>query len=149
MFVVNAAIHRRELGKNAAPRDTLDNMIIKKSLLVLFLLLALTACGKPVPLDKSTYIGEWQAPEMYLLITPKGHVVAKHLKDGATVSVKGPLQGFKGDNFLVGYGFLSTTFTVTTPPYLNDDETWRMVVDGIELIRTRQLGPSGKGWIMV
>ena len=118
-------------------------------LLLLLLLLTLTACGKPVPAYKSAYVGEWQAPEMYLLITPAGRVVYKHDKAGGTITVKGPLQYFKGDDFMVGYGFFTTTFTVTTPPYLGDDGTWRMVVDGVELVRTRQLRPAGKGGIMV
>lgn len=123
-------------------------MTTHKSLLLL-LLLAITACGKPVPVYKSSYIGEWQAPEMYLLITPEGEVVYKHYKNGTTVSVKGPLQAFKGDDFTVGYGFFTTTISVAIPPYLNEDATWRMVVNGVELIRTRRLWPSGKRGIMV
>jgi hypothetical protein len=123
---------------------------IKKSLPLLLFLLLLTACGKPVPADKSAYIGEWQAPETYLLITPQGRVVYKHRKDGTTtITVKGPLQGFEGDNFTVGYAFFTTTFRVDSPPFLNDDGTWRMVVDGVELVRTRKLRPGGKSGIMV
>lgn len=125
-------------------------MPIKKSLfLLLIVMLALTACGKPVPVYKAIYVGEWQAPQMYLMITPEGRVVYKHYKDGGTVSVKGPLRGFKGDDFTVGYGFSATTFTVTTPPYLNEDATWHMVVDGVELVRTRRIWPSRKGGIMI
>lgn len=123
-------------------------MTIHKSLLLL-LLLTLTACGKPVPVYKSAYIGEWQAPEMYLLITPEGRVVYKHYQDSGTVSVKGPLQAFKGDDFTVGYGFFTTTFSVAIPPYLNEDATWRMVVNGVELIRTKRFWPSGKRGVMV
>jgi len=122
-------------------------MSIHKPLLLL-LLLALTACGEPVPVYKSAYIGEWQAPEMYLLITPAGQVTCKQYKNSGTVSVKGPLRTFQGDDFTVGYGFFTTTFTVAIPPYLNEDATWRMVVNGVELIRTKRLWPVGKG-IMV
>lgn len=120
-----------------------------KPLLLLAILLALTACGKPVPVYKSVYAGEWQAPQMYLLITPEGQVVYKHYKDGGTASLKGTLRGFKGDDFLVGHGLFTTTFTVTTPPYLSEDATWRMVVNGVELVRTRRIWPSRKGGIMV
>lgn len=116
--------------------------------LFLLLLLALTACGEPVPVYKSAYVGEWQAPEMYLLITPEGQVTSMHYRNSGTVSVKGPLQAFRGDDFTVGYGFFTTNFTVAIPPYLNEDATWRMVVNGVELIRTKRLWPSGKG-IMV
>ncbi|NTV14193.1 MAG: hypothetical protein HGA96_09745 [Desulfobulbaceae bacterium] len=124
-------------------------MPIKKLLILLFLLPILTACGKPVPVYKSAYIGEWQAPEMYLLITPEGRVVYKDYKAGETVTIKGPLRGFKGDDFTIGYGFSTTTFTVDTPPYLSEDATWRMVVGGVELVRTRKIWPSRKGGIMV
>jgi len=124
-------------------------MTIKKSLFLLIFLLSLTACGKSVPVYKTAYIGEWQAQQMYLMITPEGRVIFKHYKDGGTVTIKGPLRGFKGDNFTVGYGFSTTTFIVNIPPYLNEDATWRMVVDGVELVRTRKILPTRKGGIMV
>jgi hypothetical protein len=124
-------------------------MTIKKFFIPLLLLLAATACGKPVPLHKAAYIGEWQAPEMYLLITPEGRVVYKRYQDGNTVALEGRLQGFRGDDFVIGYGFFTTTFRVTIPPYLSEDATWRMVVDDVELIRTRRLRPPRDGGIMV
>lgn len=126
-------------------------MTFKKSLPLLILLLALAACGKPVPVSKAAYVGEWQAPEMYLLITPEGRVDYKRHKDkdGGMVTVKGPLQGFQGKDFLVGYGFFTTTFTVNIPPYLSEDGIWRMVVNGVELVRTREFLPSRKVGIMV
>lgn len=124
-------------------------MPINKLFLLFITLLTLTACGKPVPVYKSAYVGEWQAPQMYLLITPEGRVVYKHYQDGGTVTVKGSLRGFKGDDFTVGSGFSTTTFLVTTPPYLSEDATWRMVVDGVELVRTRKIWPTRNGGIMV
>lgn len=124
-------------------------MTFTKSLPLLLLLLTITACSKPVPVSKAAYVGEWQAPEMYLLITPEGRVDYKRHKDGGMVSVKGPLQKFQGKNFLVGYGFFTTTFTVNIPPYLSDDGIWRMVVNGVELVRSREFLPSRKVGIMV
>lgn len=123
-------------------------MSLRKSLALLLILLTLAACGNPVPVYKAIYVGEWQAPQMYLMITQEGRVIFKHYKDGGTVTVKGPLRGFRGDDFIVGYGFATTTFTVTTPPYLSEDASWRMVIDGVELIRTRRLWPAKSG-IMV
>ena len=38
------------------------------------LALILCGCGKPVPAEKADYVGEWRAPEMYLLITSDGSV---------------------------------------------------------------------------
>jgi hypothetical protein len=103
----------------------------------IFLLpLFLYGCGKPVPADKADYIGEWRAPAMYLLITQDGSVQYKRLKGGAERSITGPLQGFKGDDFSVGFLFLSTTFVVSKPPY-QEGGRWKMVVDGVELTKSR------------
>jgi hypothetical protein len=108
------------------------------SLLALSLVLALGACAKPVPADKAAYVGEWQRPEMYLLITQDGSVKYKRIKAGATTSVEGPLQGFEGDDFSVGIAMLSTHFDVTAPPHQLKDGSWKMTVDGMELTRTSQ-----------
>ena len=113
---------------------------MKLRVLLLSLLMAagLAACGKPVPADKAAFVGEWQRPEMYLLITQDGSVKYKRLKGGASVSVEGPLQGFEGDGFKVGVGPMSTSFRVDKPPHQTPDGAWRMTVDGVELTRTAQ-----------
>lgn len=99
--------------------------------------LSLFGCGKPVPPEKSAYVGEWQEKTMYLLITQDGSVRYKRLKGGVTTSVEGPLKGFDGNNFEAGIGPLATTFMVSKPPY-QDGDKWKMVVDDVELIRTAQ-----------
>jgi hypothetical protein len=106
-------------------------------LLALLLVLSgsLVGCGKPVPPEKSAYVGEWQERTMYLLITQDGSVRYKRLRGGATTSVEGPLKQFSGDNFAVGVGPVATTFVVNKPPY-QDGERWKMVVDGVELVKT-------------
>lgn len=109
-------------------------MNIKKALIPLLLALALSGCGKPVPAEKAAYVGEWQAPAMYLLITQDGSVSYKRRKGGATTSVEGPLKGFVDDNLEVGIGPLTTTFVVSQPPYQEGGQ-WKMVVDGVELSR--------------
>ncbi len=73
----------------------------------------LYGCGIQVPADKVQYVGEWQSPEMYLLITQDGSVKYKRIKGGMTKSVSGPLRGFEGDNFIVGLPAVSTTFVVS------------------------------------
>jgi hypothetical protein len=103
--------------------------------LALTLLSTLVGCGKPVPQEKSAYIGEWQEKTMYLLITQDGSVRYKRLKGGGTTSVEGPLKGFVGSNFEVGIGPAATTFVVSKPPY-QDGEKWKMVVDDVELVKT-------------
>jgi hypothetical protein len=112
-------------------------MLIRKLLPVFFvLLLVLVACTTPLPEDKANYVGEWRAPGMYLLITQDGSVVYERLKGGATVSVNGPVKEFEGNNLIVGVGFVTTTFVVSTPLYLAEDSKWKMVVDGVELIKS-------------
>ena len=112
---------------------------MKTNKITVLALLALTliGCSKPVPSEKSAYVGEWQEKTMYLLITQDGSVSYKRLKGGVTTSVEGPLKGFSGDNFDVGIGPLSTTFIVNKTPFQEGD-TWKMVVDGVELTKTSQ-----------
>ncbi len=97
-------------------------------------LLALAGCGKPVPMEKAAYVGEWRAQAMALLITQDGSVAYKRLKVGVTTSVNGPLKGFDGDSFLVGVGPMSTTFVVSSPPRQVGGK-WKMIVDGVELTK--------------
>ena len=112
-------------------------MKIQKIVVSLLLALSLFGCGKPVPPEKSAYVGEWQEKTMYLLITQDGSVRYKRLKGGASTSIEGPLKGFDGNNFEVGIGPISTTFLVGKPPY-QDGEKWKIVVDGVELTKTAQ-----------
>jgi hypothetical protein len=101
----------------------------------LLLALLLAGCGKPVPMEKVDYVGEWQEKTMYLLITQDGTVSYKRVKGGTTTSVNGPLKAFEGNNFSVGIGPMSTTFTVSKPPY-QEKGRWKMMVDGVELTKT-------------
>lgn len=101
------------------------------SLLPLFLY----GCGIQVPEEKAQYVGEWRAPQMYLLITQDGSVEYKRIKGGARTSVSGPLRAFEGDNFVVGIPVFSTTFIVSKVPY-EENGQWKMVVDGVTLTRT-------------
>ena len=96
--------------------------------------LTLSACAKPVPQDKSAYVGEWRGQVMALLITQDGSVVYKRIKSGATTSINGPLRRFEGDNFVVGIPFIETTFEVSKPPY-EEAGKWKMVVDGVMLVK--------------
>ena len=101
--------------------------------------LFLFACGEPLPQDKLDYAGEWQGPQVYLLITPAGRCVYERRRDAGNVSIDAPIQRFEGDNFLVGLGPLTTTFVVSKPPAVVDGK-WRMTVDGVELTRVSSPG---------
>ncbi len=104
---------------------------------VLPVLVALLAgCGKPVPPGKAAYVGEWHSAAMAMLITQDGSVAYKRLQGGVSKSISGPLQGFDGDNFVVGVGPIRTTFMVSLPPH-QDRGAWKMTVDGVELTRER------------
>jgi hypothetical protein len=94
----------------------------------------LLGCSDPVPADKAAYVGEWRAPNMTLLITQNGRVEYERREGGGRTSVNAPLQRFEGDNFVVGVGPLGTTFVVSRPPY-QDGNVWKMVVDGVELVK--------------
>ena len=104
--------------------------------------LLLAACAQPVPGDKADYVGDWRGKDMRLVITQDGHVEYARKKALGETTVSAPLQGFDGDNFSAGVGFLRTTFVVTKPPY-RDGAAWKMVVDGVEL--TRGAG-GGESW---
>lgn len=108
----------------------------KSACALLLSCLALWGCSKPVPADKAAYVGEWRSREMSLLITADGTVHYLRYKGGGQVKVTGPLREFKGDDFVVGVPFVTTTFVVSRPPQA-DDGKWKMVVDGVELTRIR------------
>jgi len=111
-------------------------MVIKRILVLLLLLvvLMLAACGIEVPPEKQTYVGEWRGLGMRLTITTDGSVDYQRKKGGGSTSINAPLQGFEGDNFIVGVGVFDTTFVVNRPPWQERDQ-WKMVVDGVELTR--------------
>jgi hypothetical protein len=101
--------------------------------------LLLAACSEPLPKDRLGYAGEWQAPGVYLLITPDGRCEYQRKSGSSNVSIQAPIKRFEGDNFVVGVGFLTTTFVVSKPP-ASDDGKWKMTVDGVELTRTSAFG---------
>ena len=108
-----------------------------KLIIIIFSLLLFSACSKPLPEDKLSYVGEWQSKEMGLLILQDGTVAYKRLKGGSTTSVNGPLKEFVGDDFVVGFWFLTTTFKVSEAPNQTGGE-WQMVVDGVRLTKTEE-----------
>jgi len=91
-----------------------------------------SACSKPVPLEKINYVGEWRSKEMYLLILDDGSVKYKKLNRGGSTEITGPIKEFQGDNFVVGFAFITTTFEVSKPPH-QQNGVWYMAVDGVEL----------------
>lgn len=98
--------------------------------------LLMAACSEPIPPEKLAYAGEWRGGNVHLVITPEGSVQYERRDGAANISVSAPIQRFEGDNFVVGVGPFNTTFVVSKPPHLVNGQ-YRMVVDGVELTRTR------------
>jgi hypothetical protein len=96
--------------------------------------LVLAACAKPIPADRKAYVGEWRSETMSLLISQDGRVMYERKNGSASTSVDGPLKEFKGDDFIVGVGPLTTTFVVSAAPQQVAGQ-WKMTVDGVELTR--------------
>ena len=101
--------------------------------------LLLTGCGGiPVPEDKKEYIGVWAGQDVLLEIKENGDVsYAKRIGD-YTETVDSPLQEFDGDNFSIGYGFVSQSFEVSQPPFEDETGQWKMVLDGVTLTRLEE-----------
>jgi hypothetical protein len=97
----------------------------------------LAGCGKPIPAERSAYIGDWRASQMLVLITADGYVNYERREGNVTTKVNAPLKRFEGDDFVVGFGPFETTFVVTSPPRAKAG-TWTMTVDGVELRRAGQ-----------
>jgi hypothetical protein len=105
-------------------------------LILVFTLLLLTACGKPVPPEKATYVGEWHSPTISLLITQNGNVVYNRVEGNESISIDAPLKGFIGNDFEVGISLITTVFVVSVVPH-QENGLWKMTVDGNELTRTQ------------
>ena len=114
-------------------------MGIVRMTVVMLAMLALVACAKLLPSDKSNYAGEWRGGPIALLITLEGRAVYERKEGNMSKKLDAPVKEFKGNNFVVGVGFMATEFLVTVPPH-EEDGVWKMTVDGVEL--TRVADPS-------
>jgi hypothetical protein len=88
----------------------------------------------PVPPEKSAYVGDWKGEKMRLKISQDGRVAYKREQPGKNIDITIDLLGFNGDNFDVGFSLVRSTFVVSKPPH-REGGKWKMVVDGVELIR--------------
>ena len=91
------------------------------------------------PADKKEYIGDWRGEAdggpMTLNISSDGSVNYERKKGSSTKTISGAkITRFDGDDFEVKVLLMSASFKVSKPPY-QDGETWKMVVDGVELTR--------------
>jgi hypothetical protein len=102
-------------------------------LIVVGFICLLSGCNSiPIPEEKRTYVGTWEGVGFHLTISGDGGVNYRRVNGNITKTVSGPVKSFNGDDFVVGVLFITTTFKVQHPPYLDGNE-WLMVVDGVEL----------------
>jgi hypothetical protein len=105
---------------------------------LLSLVLFAAACkGKPLPPDKAEFAGHWRGGGIDLVIRPEGQVVYDKVEGKGHVQVSGPLQGWIGNDFVVGVMVVKTTFKVSEPPH-QVDGVWTMTMDGVELTRVAE-----------
>jgi hypothetical protein len=107
---------------------------VRMTLMAGLLASLLIACAKPLPDGKTIYAGAWRGGPISLVITPEGRAVYKRQEGNMSKSIDAPIKEFKGDNFVIGVGFMSTEFVVSKPPH-EEGGAWKMTVDGIELTR--------------
>ena len=87
-----------------------------------------------MPPDKVAYVGTWRHTGMTLVITPGGRVQYERATGALEKSISAPIRRFEGDDLVVGLPGFSTTFLVERRPF-NDGGEWKMMVDGVELVR--------------
>lgn len=110
---------------------------MKKQWVVTGLLLCwLAGCAEPVPVEKRHYVGVWEADSMVLVIRPDGMLSYARQRGSVKSTVNGPIKAFDGNDLVVGVGWFTTTFEVSTPPRMENGE-WIMVVDDRRLTRVR------------
>jgi hypothetical protein len=98
------------------------------------LLASAAAWADPVPADKMAYVGNWQGKDMQLVLSKDGKIKYKRKQEKKNVDLSIDLQGFNGNNFDAGWGFVRSTFVVSKPPHREGGQ-WKMTVDGVELTR--------------
>lgn len=113
-------------------------MNIKSLFACLILSLALVACSKPLPTDKSNYAGTWVSADsrVSIIITPEGRIEYSNQQPGKSTSVSSPIKSFNEQGFEAGVGPLTTEFKVTQAPTQDSQGNWFMVVDGYTLAKS-------------
>lgn len=112
---------------------------MRHALIALLTALLLAACGEPLPMTRTAYVGDWSGPDMRLSIRADGHVDYERRKPNGTSSISAPIRKWEGHDFHVGVGIFSTRFVVSQPPMEREGQ-WTMVVDGVAL---RRVGGGG------
>jgi hypothetical protein len=110
---------------------------LRTTLTAALLAIMLVACAKPLPAERAPYVGVWRGGPMLLVVVAGGRVAYQRKEGNRSTSVNAPVKEFKGDNFVVGVGFMSTEFVVSAPPH-EERGIWHMTVDGVEVTKTTE-----------
>ena len=106
---------------------------MKSVTLLTGLIFLLSGCDHdPWPEDKSEYIGIWQGDNILLEIMVDGNVSYAEIYENFNETIDSPIQEFTEEGFTIGYLFFTKEFKVSRAPVKIDD-TWIMVVNGVEL----------------
>ncbi len=116
-------------------RSRLRGLCLMTAGLILVSLLGGCRVSIEMPADKLDYVGAWTSASMCLTITEQGTVSYERIRKSSRTRIQGPIKAFDGDDIVVGILFIKTTFEVEQPPY-DDGGTWRMRVDGVDLVKT-------------
>jgi hypothetical protein len=108
---------------------------------ILTLLLGLACSGlgelemetRPPPTPQ--FVGQWEGPGLRMHIESDGTVEVQHVDDGNSSEFKAPAMSWDGGEIKIGIGPFTKVYTLNEAPHLVDDQ-WRMVVNGIVLVRT-------------
>jgi hypothetical protein len=71
---------------------------------------------------------------MVVVIEPDGMVGVSRHTDHTNSDLRAPAQAWKPDAVEIGLGGLTTTYRVDEAPY-EKDGAWRMVIEGVPLVR--------------
>lgn len=85
------------------------------------------------PPPDGSYAGDWRGTGMHLVVTPEGWIRVETQGDLST-QFEGPAKSWEGDVIQIGAFGFTTAYRIDEVPYEADGE-WRMVVDGIVLVR--------------
>ena len=90
-------------------------------------------CAKPLPPERQSYVGFWEADDHgeHFVLGLSGEGRARYLrtKPGSSEELDMPVKGFVGDSFDIGLGPISTHFEVQQAPH-QEQGRWTMTVDG-------------------
>lgn len=112
---------------------------MKNLMLFPLITLFLSACAKPLAENQRNYIGTWKNDDssIQLKISAEGYLKYSHQNMRFNTAISGPIHTFEGNHIQVGFGPFSSDFIISQAPYLNNDGTWSMRIDGRYLNRTQ------------